>query len=193
MKEMNVTATRAYQPPQIRSFGDFLRFFIAELKPKGKILTPFNVITAPIILVGAALIVYRFQFGLGAVTNLSQEYPWGIWIGFDLMGGVGIAAGGYVLPFIVYVLGLKKYKPVVRPAVLAGFLGYCFYGGALLLDLGRPWNIVNPLIGNSFGVASVLFLIAWHFLLYTICEFIEFSPAIAQWLGMKRIEKILGV
>ncbi len=172
--------------------GNFVRFIISELKPKGKILTPFNVITGAIILAGGVLIVIRFVKGLGATTNLSQDFPWGIWIGFDVMGGVAIAAGGYVIPFMVYILGLEKYHPIVRPAVLTGFLGYCFYGGALLLDLGRPWHVINPLIGNSFGLSSVLFLIAWHFFLYTICEFVEFSPAITEWLGWKRIRQIVG-
>jgi Ni/Fe-hydrogenase subunit HybB-like protein len=75
---------------------------------------------------------------------------------------------------------------------LNGFLAYVFYAGALLLDLGRPWNVVNPIIGNNFGTSSVLFLVAWHFMLYMIAELIEFSPAIAEWLGAKRIHKVLS-
>jgi len=76
--------------------------------------------------------------------------------------------------------------------VLNGFLAYLFYAGALLLDLGRPWNVINPIIGNNFGVSSVLFLVAWHFLLYMIAQLIEFSPAIAEWLGARRARKILS-
>jgi Ni/Fe-hydrogenase subunit HybB-like protein len=76
--------------------------------------------------------------------------------------------------------------------VLNGFLAYVFYAGALLLDLGRPWNVINPIIGNSFGTSSVLFLVAWHFLLYMIAQLIEFSPAIAEWLGARRARKILS-
>ncbi len=160
-------------------------FIIGELKPKGKILTPFNVITGAIILLGIVLIGIRFVKGLGSVTNLSQDYPWGLWIGFDVITGVAFAGGAYVLTFMVHILGAKKYEPIVRATVLNGFLAYVFYAGALLLDLGRPWNVVNPLIGNSFGVSSVLFLVAWHFFLYTVCEFVEFSPAVAEWLGKK--------
>lgn len=167
------------------------RFLLGELKPKGKILTPFNVITAPIILLGAVLIGIRFAKGLGSVTNLSQDYPWGLWIGFDVITGVAFAGGAYVLTFMVHILGAKKYEPIVRATVLNGFLAYVFYAGALLLDLGRPWNVINPIIGNSFGVSSVLFLVAWHFLLYTICEFLEFSPAIAEWLGWKRVRAVV--
>ena len=75
--------------------------------------------------------------------------------------------------------------------VITGFLAYVFYAGALLLDLGRPWNVVNPIIGNAFGLSSVLFLVAWHFLLYMICEFVEFSPAVAEWLHWDRTRRIV--
>jgi Ni/Fe-hydrogenase subunit HybB-like protein len=169
-----------------------MRFVLSELKPKGRILTPFNIISIPVILATIVILVIRFTKGLGSVTNLSQEYPWGLWIGFDVVTGVAFAGGAYVITFMVYVLGLKQYHPIVRVTVLNGFLAYVFYAGALMLDLGRPWNVVNPIIGNSFGVSSVLFLVAWHFLLYMIAEFLEFSPAIAEWLGLKRVRRILA-
>ncbi|MDT8401088.1 MAG: Ni/Fe-hydrogenase cytochrome b subunit [Bacteroidales bacterium] len=172
-----------------RSFGSFLA---NEFKPKGKLFTPFNLISIPVIIIGIILIVIRFAKGLGAVTNLSQETPWGLWIGFDVVTGVAFAGGAYVVTFMVYILNLKKYHTIVRVTVLNGFLAYVFYAGALLLDLGKPWNVINPIIGNSFGVSSVLFLVAWHFLLYMIAELIEFSPAIAEWLGAKRARKILS-
>ena len=170
----------------------FLRFIASEMKPKGKIVTPFNVITGIIIVVGIALIAYRFYMGLGYATNLSQDFPWGIWIGFDVVTGVAFAGGAYVLTFVVHILKYEKYEPIVRATVLNGFLAYVFYAGALLLDLGRPWNVVNPIIGNSFGISSVLFLVAWHFMLYMICEFIEFSPAVAEWLGWPRVRKFVA-
>jgi Ni/Fe-hydrogenase subunit HybB-like protein len=168
------------------------RFFLSELKPKGKWLTPFNIISIPVMIMGLTIIVIRFWKGIGAVTNLTQEVPWGLWIGFDVVTGVAFAGGAYVLTFVVYILKIKKFHTIVRVTVLNGFLAYVFYAGALLLDLGRPWNVVNPIIGNSFGTSSVLFLVAWHFLLYMIAELIEFSPAIAEWLGAKRARKILS-
>ena len=171
---------------------DLWKFILSELKPKGRLLTPFNIISAPIILVGLVLIVLRFAKGLGATTNLNQEFPWGIWIGFDVVTGVAFAAGAYIVTFMVYVLRMEKYHAIVRATVLNGFLAYVFYAGALTLDLGRPWKIVNPIIGNSFGVSSVLFLVAWHFLLYMMAQFIEFSPAVAEWLGLRKLRKILG-
>ena len=171
--------------------GETVRFILSELKPKGKMLTPFNVITGVIILAGLVMIAIRFAYGLGAVSNLSQNYPWGIWIGFDVVTGVAFAGGAYVLCFVVHILKFKKFEPIVRVTVLNGFLAYVFYAGALLLDLGRPWNVINPIIGNSFGLSSVLFLVAWHFLLYMICEFLEFSPVVAEWLHWPKARRIL--
>jgi Ni/Fe-hydrogenase subunit HybB-like protein len=169
-----------------------MKFLASELKPRGRFLTPFNIISIPIMFLGLVLIIIRFWKGLGAVTNLTQEVPWGLWIGFDVVTGVAFAGGAYVLTFMVYILNIRKYHSIVRITVLNGFLAYVFYAGALLLDLGRPWNVINPIIGNSFGTSSVLFLVAWHFLLYMIAQLIEFSPAIAEWLGAKRARKILS-
>jgi Ni/Fe-hydrogenase subunit HybB-like protein len=170
----------------------FAMFMLHELKPKGKVITPFNVITGAIMLTAAVLLTIRFTRGLGTITNLSQDVPWGFWIGFDVVTGVAFAGGAYVLTFMVYILGQEKYHPIVRVTVLNGFLAYVFYAGALLLDLGRPWNVINPIIGNSFGVSSVLFLVAWHFMLYMMAQFVEFSPAVAAWIGWRRVRRFLG-
>lgn len=178
--------------PKIKNLGDFGRFFRSELKPRGPIFTPFNVISAPVILIGIVLIVYRLVAGLGATTNLSQEFPWGVWIGFDVIVGVAFAAGGFVLAFVVYVAGAEKYRPILRAVVLNSFLAYVFYAGAIFLDIGRWWNMPNAFLGNRFGVSSVMFIVAWHFLLYMLTLGLEFSPAAAEWLGMKRLRKILG-
>ncbi|MDF1570642.1 MAG: polysulfide reductase NrfD [Bacteroidales bacterium] len=168
------------------------KFLAEELKPKGKPFTWFNIISVPVITAGIVIIILRFIHGLGYVSNIDQEVPWGLWKGFNVVTGVAFAGGAYVLTFIVYILNVQKFKSIVRVTVLNGFLAYVFYAGALVLDLGRPLKIINPIIGNSFGANSVLFLIAWHFLLYMIAQLIEFSPAIAEWLGAKRARKILS-
>ncbi|NOZ62983.1 MAG: polysulfide reductase NrfD [Calditrichaeota bacterium] len=185
----NLQTNKAPLKPELKRY---FKFLLSELKPKGKLLTPFNVISAIILLTAAVLLVIRFAKGLGSITNLSQDFPWGFWIGFDVVTGVAFAGGAYVITFMVYILRREKYHPIVRATVLNGLLAYMFYAGALVLDLGKPWNIINPIIGNSFGVSSVLFLISWHFLLYMISEFLEFSPAIAEWLGLKRVRKVLN-
>ena len=182
----------AYSVQKEKQSRSTWRFILNELKPKGKWLTPFNIISLPIILAGAVIVVIRFIHGIGAVSNVSQEIPWGLWKGFNVVTGVAFAGGAYVLTFIVYVLKVDKYKSIIRVTVLNGFLAYIFYAGALVLDLGKPWNIFNPIIGNNFGANSVLFLVSWHFLLYIIAQLIEFSPAVAEWLGTRRAHKILS-
>jgi len=128
-----------------RGFSSTWQFILSEMKPKGKWITPFNIISIPIIFLGLGLIIYRFIYGIGSITNLTQEVPWGLWIGFDVVTGVAFAGGAYVVTFMVYILKMDKYHSLVRVTVLNGFLAYVFYAGSLLLDLGRPWNVVNPI------------------------------------------------
>lgn len=149
------------------------------------LVTPANFIAGLIMAVGIPLIIYRFVYGLGASTNLSQTNPWGIWIGFDMLGGVALAAGGYTLATAVYIFGLKEYHPVVRPAVLTGFLGYTFAVLGLAADLGRPWNLPVPIF-FSWGGPSVMFEIAWCVCLYTSVLAMEFLPPVFEWLGWKK-------
>ncbi len=152
------------------------------------LITPFGVAAGLILLVGLPVIAYRFARGLGAVTNLSQTYPWGLWIAFDVLCGVALAAGGYVLAGTVYLFGLRQYYPVVRPAILTGFLGYFFVVVGLLVDLGQPWRIPYPVF-YAFGVTSVMFLVAWHVFLYLTVQFLEFCPAVLEWLGWKDVRR----
>jgi Ni/Fe-hydrogenase subunit HybB-like protein len=173
-------------------FSRVARFVWQELKPRGQWLTPFNVISIPIIFVGLVILYFRFVYGIGSVTNLNQYYPLGIWIGFDVVTGVALAGGAYVITFVVYVMKMEKYHSIVRVTVLNGLLAYIFYAGALTLDLGRPWHIINPIIGNSFGYNSVLFLVSWHFLLYMLTMAVEFSPVVAEWAQLEKVRKFLS-
>ena len=124
--------------------------------PRGKLLSPFNVIAGIILLVGGGIILLRFAQGLEATTNLTHYYPWGVWIGFDVMSGVALAAGGFVTSSAVYLFGMKEYKPIVRPAILTGFLGYFLVVLGLLVDLGKPWHLPYPFIVQA-GPTSALF------------------------------------
>src|SRR5450759_375451 len=87
---------------------------------------------------------------------------------------------------------MEKYHSIVRVTVLNGRLADIFYAGALTLDLGRPWHIINPIIGNSFGYNSVLFLVSWHFLLYMLTMAVEFSPVVAEWAQLEKVRKFLS-
>lgn len=165
---------------------------MASLKEKAlAAATPFNIVAAVILAIGIPIAWIRFTEGIGAVSNLTDTYPWGLWIGFDVLCGVALAAGGYVTASTVYLFGLKEYRPVVRPAVLTGFLGYFFVVVGLLFDLGRPWRLPFPMF-VSFGTTSVMFLVAWHVALYLSVQFLEFSPAVFEWLGWKRVRRFVA-
>lgn len=177
-----------YRDPNTKLF----KFWLGELKPVGKILTPFNIIAAVTIIVAAIILFFRFSKGLGTVVHPDQDRPWGLWINFNVITGVAFAGGAYVVTFMVYILGLEKYRSIVRATVLYALLAYMFYAGALLLDLGRPWKVINPIIGNSFGLSSILFLVAWHFILYMGSLFIEFLPTATEWARLKRYRRFFG-
>ena len=151
--------------------------------------TPFNVISGLIIITGIIVSIIRFGFGLGAVTNLSNDNPWGIWISFDLLVGVALAAGGYVTSAAVYLFGMKKYHSAVRPAVLTGFLGYALVVIALTYDVGRPWRLPYPFIIQQ-GTTSLLFEVAACVALYLTVLFLEFLPAPLEWLGLKKAREL---
>jgi len=148
------------------------------------LLTPFNAVCAFICMVGVPLLVYRFYAGLGATTNLSQTQPWGLWIGFDMMTGIALAAGGFTIGAAVEIFNLKEYHAIERPAILTGFLGYLIAVVGLIADLGKPWNMVGIFTYN--GTRSVLFEVAWCVACYTTVLFLEFAVPMFEWLGLKR-------
>ncbi len=136
-----------------------------------------------------AVTVLRFTKGLGTVTNLSDQFPWGLWIGFDLLCGVGLAAGAFTLTAVVHLFNLKKFEPIVRPTILTGFLGYAFVIVALLLDLGQPWRIWHAII--YWNPHSVMFEVAWCVMLYTTVLAVEFSPVVFEKFGFHAPARII--
>jgi Ni/Fe-hydrogenase subunit HybB-like protein len=122
------------------------------------------------------------------VTNLSDTYPWGLWVGFDLLCGVGLAAGGFVITAAVYVFRIERWRPVVRPAVLTAFLGYALVVLALLYDVGRPWNMWHPLV--HWNPRSVMFEVSWCVTLYTTVLALEFSGMVFEKLRWHRAGKL---
>ncbi|MGC8491167.1 MAG: NrfD/PsrC family molybdoenzyme membrane anchor subunit [Syntrophobacteraceae bacterium] len=160
-----------------------------------KLFTPFNLISGLIVFTGLVLIAIRLVKGLGAVTNLTQMSPWGLWIGFDVMSGVALAAGGYTIAATVHIFGLKHYEPLLRPAILTGFLGYVFVVLGLILDLGRPWRMPFIMIFPR-GVTSVLFEVGMCVAAYLTVQLLEFVPAFWEWLqwdGLRRFWSKLTV
>jgi Ni/Fe-hydrogenase subunit HybB-like protein len=133
--------------------------------------------------------VVRFTQGLGRSTNLSDQFPWGIWIGFDVLCGVMLAAGGFTLTAAVHILNIKRLHPIIRPTILTAFLGYLLVCVALLFDLGRPYNIWHPLIMRN--PHSVMFEVAYCVMLYTAVLSLEFSPIVLERFNLQKPLKII--
>lgn len=146
-------------------------------------ITFWRVVFILILIAGLHATFLRFAKGLGASTALSDQFPWGLWIGFDILCGVSLAAGGFTLSAVVYVFHNQRFKPIVRPAILTAFLGYLLVITALLFDLGRPYRIWHALV--MWNPHSVMFEVAWCVMLYTIVLALEFSPILFERLGWK--------
>src|SRR5512143_594665 len=142
-----------------------------------------------LLLAGAVAIVLRFALGLGATTNLSDGYPWGLWISFDVLCGVALAAGGFTVSAAVYVFNLKKFQPLVRPAKLSAFIGYAMVVVGILVDLGLPWRIWHALV--MWNTQSVLFEVAWCVMLYTTVLAVDVFTMAMEALKQERLVRVL--
>ena len=166
----------------------------AHAQPIGGTLLnrPYKVILA-LATLGIALIVWRFAAGLGATTALSDGYPWGLWIAFDVVTGTALACGGYAMALLVYVFNKGRYHPLVRPAVLTSALGYSIAGLSVVIDVGRPWYIWRvPLYFWHWNLNSALLEVALCIMSYVFVLWIELSPAfLERWgTGEGRIARI---
>lgn len=138
------------------------------------------------IVAGAGLIatVYRFIFGLGAATNLSDEWPWALWISLNVVSGVALSAGAFTLAAAVHIFRQRALEPLLRPAILMGFLGYLQVILGLIIELGKPWNIWHPII--MWQPRSAMFEVAWCVMLYTLVLCLEFAPVMLEKVGAGR-------
>jgi Ni/Fe-hydrogenase subunit HybB-like protein len=133
--------------------------------------------------------IVRFAQGLGRSTNLNDQFPWGLWIGFDVLCGVMLAAGGFTLTAAVHIFNIKRLQPIVRPTILTAFLGYVLVCVALMYDLGRPYRIWHPLIMRN--PHSVMFEVAYCVMLYTTVLSLEFSPIVLERFNLQKPLKIV--
>jgi len=152
-------------------------------------LTFWRAVLIVILAAGFYSTVLRFVKGLGAATALTDRFPWGLWIGFDVLCGVGLAAGGFTLAAIVYVFHLERFRPILRPSILTAFLGYALVAVALLYDLGRPYRIWHPLV--MWNPRSVMFEVAWCVMLYLTVLALEFSPVVFERFRLERPLRII--
>ena len=136
---------------------------------------------AALFAIGAILILWRLVAGLGATTALSDGYPWGLWIAFDVVVGTALACGGYAVGLLVYILNRGRYHPLIRPAILTSALGYTIAGVSVFLDIGKPWIIWKvPLFVWSWNLNSALLEVALCIMSYMFVLWIELSPAFLE-------------
>jgi Ni/Fe-hydrogenase subunit HybB-like protein len=154
-----------------------------------KMWTPFTMVLLLIMVLGGVVLIYRLVNGLGAVTNLNDRFPWGLWIGVDVLGGVAMAAGGFLIAGAVYLFNWKKYKPIVRPAILNAFFGYLLAATAIMFDIGMPWRIWHPVV--MWQIHSIMWVVAIHVVLYTATLATESSPMFFEKFKMESARKFV--
>lgn len=166
---------------------------MSEPKPiGGKIITAPFLFFSALAAIAVILIIKRFIFGLGNVTNLSDGYPWGIWIAYDVVVGTAFACGGYSIALLVYIFNKGEFHPFVRPALLASAFGYTLAGVAILFDIGRYWQAYNLFLPWFSQLNSVMLEVALCISLYIFVLWIEFSPSFMEWLGKKGLVKTMN-
>jgi len=126
--------------------------------------------------IGLIVMAARFILGIGAVTNLDTEYPWGLWIAIDVATGVALAAGGFTMAFVAHVMNYERFHAVVRPALLTAMLGYTFVALGVMVDLGRFYNIWHVLMPSMWQGNSALFEVGMCVCIYLTVLYIEFLP-----------------
>jgi Ni/Fe-hydrogenase subunit HybB-like protein len=150
---------------------------------EGKILTPTFLICGLIFLISLIFMAKRFIYGLGAVTNLNDGYPWGLWIAFDVVIGTALGCGGYAMALLVYVFNKGEYHSLVRPALMTSLFGYTLAGVAVVLDVGRYWQLYNIFLPWHMNLNSVLLEVALCVGAYVAVLWIEFSPTFMTKFG----------
>jgi Ni/Fe-hydrogenase subunit HybB-like protein len=158
----------------------------------GKLVTPVTIILAALAVIAIVILGTRFIFGLGAVTNINDGYPWGIWVIYDVMIGSAFACGGYTMAMLVYIFNKGEYHPLVRPALLASLFGYTLAGASVIFDLGRYWNVWHMFWPGYAQINSVMFEVAVCITAYIIVMWIEFSPAFLEKFARHDIKKKLN-
>ena len=145
-------------------------------------ISPAVVVLGGLFVLGLVAAIIRYVNGLGAITNLNDNTAWGLWISFDLLCGVALASGAFITASMVHLFGGERFRPLLRPAILTGFLGYLLVILALMVDLGRPDRIWHLII--FWNTDSVMFEVGWCVMLYTLVLALEFSPLVFERLGL---------
>lgn len=161
----------------------------ASPKNKNQQLGLGTLVLGFLVMFGLVLIIYRWFNGLGVTTGLSDGRGWGIWISFDVLCGIALAAGAFCIAGLVYILHLKEFYPILRPTVLTGFLGYALAAFAISVDLGFPHRIYYMLY--NWNIHSPLFEVGWCVMIYATVLALEISPVVFERFNMKVPLKII--
>ncbi|HET9576565.1 MAG TPA: Ni/Fe-hydrogenase cytochrome b subunit [Usitatibacter sp.] len=153
----------------------------------GRLVTPTTVILGLLSLAAAGVIVVRLIYGLGAVANINDGYPWGIWIAYDLVIGSALACGGFAVSILIYIFNKGEYHPLIRPAMVASLAGYTLAGASIFFDIGRYWNFWHIFWPGYINLGSVMFELAACMTAYVLVMWIEFSPALTERFGLPRV------
>jgi Ni/Fe-hydrogenase subunit HybB-like protein len=155
--------------------------------------TPATRLMAALMLIGLGFGAWRLVAGLGAATNLSDQYPLGLWIGLDVATGVALAAGGFTSAALVYIFNREHFHAIIRPALLTALLGYTFVAIGLMFDLGRWYTIWHPMLPSMWQGNSVLFEVAICVMLYLNVLYLEFAPIVCErFVGQVRLPGMLS-
>jgi len=153
-----------------------------------KFLTPGVIILIILAINGLIFLAIRFIWGLGTVTNLDNQHPWGIWIAIDVAAGVALAAGGFTTAALGHIMHQDKYEVVIRPALLTAMLGYTFVAFGVCIDLGRYYSVWHPLLPTMWNGNSALFEVGMCVMAYLTVLYIEFLPIVTnRFLGNVRL------
>lgn len=162
-------------------------------KPLGsKILSWQFLVLLGIFCLSVFFIAKRFMLGLGAVSNMNDGYPFGIWIAIDVVVGTAFACGGYTMALLVYVANKGKYHPLVRPALMASVFGYTLAGVSVFIDIGRYWQMYNMFLPKYANPNSVMLEVGLCIAAYTLVLWIEFSPVFLEKFGAEKAKKTLN-
>jgi Ni/Fe-hydrogenase subunit HybB-like protein len=145
---------------------------------KKKFITPGVIVLLILALNAIVFLAVRFIFGIGSMTNLDNQHPWGIWIAIDVACGVALAAGGFTSAALGHIIHKEEFKVILRPALITALLGYTFVAIAVFVDLGRYYFIWHPLI--FWNGTSPLFEVGLCVMIYATVLYIEFLPIVTE-------------
>jgi Ni/Fe-hydrogenase subunit HybB-like protein len=162
--------------------------YVAHERVRRKVFTVPTMVLIFIAAVGLYFLGKRMFFGLGAVTNLNDGFPWGIWIVYDIVIASAFACGGYVLALVIYVLNKGQYHPLVRAALLTSMFGYALAGLSAIFDMGRYFNLLEMLNPLNWNFNSVMLEVAICVSLYTFVLIFEFLPTVFEGFGATKLK-----